>query len=108
MRNESLGLILVIVLLMGIVGMNRWIMREVEQASEIPLVSPQLPSSENVQISQIAVERSPLIDPNAAEMNMPASTPVQEVEPAVSEENGEQKDKKVIYEMPLEDVNLVQ
>ena len=107
MKNQYVGLILGIFILIGIVVMNRQIMQQVEDAYKMDSGSPVAPSVSNNELAASGMNNSvPVAQP--VQEDVPIQSSAALTEPAANEETGGREDNKVIYQMPLEDVKLAQ
>ena len=105
MKNQYVGLILGILILISIVVMNHQIMQQIEDAYKMEPGSPVVPSVSNNEISANVVS----VDfDGPIQEEMPTQSSAALAGPAANEEKEKSEDNKVIYQMPLEDVKLAQ
>ena len=109
MKNQYVGLILGIFILIGIVVMNQQIMQQVEDAYKMDSGLPVAPSVSNNELAVGVLNNSvPVVQPIQEDVPMQSSAALTGPGPAANEEKEGREDNKVIYQMPLEDVKLAQ
>jgi len=103
-RKNSLMVFLIIFFLLlsgSVFVLNRWVTQQVEETEELKKGAPVVvPTARNRQ-------QRPPVNPYEQKVSQPPVSP-ETVSPAESQDEKKEEDKKIIYELPLDDVILIQ